>query len=265
VEPPDRVAGASVERERPSWATGHPSQMPLREPAIGREVDEAVEDSRRAHDPTGRMEAPAEVAGARVDCREVPVPGPDVHHVPPDRGRRVDVGPRLTGPEQVPGRRPERVDGPVCVADEDASVGNGGGGVEVLTPAEPGERLRVPALTPGARAEGKDAAAVRPDVDGPVRVGRRADDLVVDLVAPDQAMPLPAHVERIDPAVPCSEVENASDEQRRRLDRAGPEAPFDAAGLRVERDDAPAGARRVLHAGPVVHQREVDRSARDRR
>jgi hypothetical protein len=264
VEPPDGVAGTSVEREGRPRAAHHPPQVPLKEPAVGREVDKTVHDARRARDPPGCVEAPAEVAGARIDRREVPVPRSDEHHVPPDRGCRVDVGPRLASPEQMPGGRPVCVDGSVRVADEDASVGNRRGSVEILPPAKARKRLRVPALSPGARTERVDTAAVRAHVDGPVRVRRGTNDLVVGLVAPEHAMSLLAHVERIDPAIPRAEVEDVADEQRCGLDRAGPEAPFGVARLGVERHDHPARSWSVLLARPAMHQREIDGPVRHR-
>lgn len=262
--PPDEVAGAGVQREgRPGAALDAP-QVPLREAAERREVDEAVENRRRAHDPAGRVEAPAEVPCARVDRGEPAVPRSDEHHVPPHRGGRVHIRPRLARPEQMAGGRSVRVDGPIRVAEVHAPVCNCRSGVEVLPPAEARERLRAPSLLARPRIEGVHAAAVRAHVDGSVGVRRRSHDLVVGLVAPDQAVPLPAHVERVDPVVPRPEVEDAAHQQRRRLDRARPEPPFGAARLGVERDHHP-GARTVLLTRPAVHQRDVERPARDRR
>jgi len=227
--------------------------MPLRELAVGREVDKAVEHARRTHDPAGCVVAPTEGAGARIDRREVPVPAADEHHVSPDSRRRVDVRPGLAGPEQMPGGRPVCVDGPVRVAEEDPAVGDRRRRVEVLPAAETRERLRTPALSTGARVERVDTAPVRTYVDRPVRIRRRGDDLVVDLVTPEHAMTLLAHVERVNPAIPRAEVEDVADEQRRGLNRAGREAPFCAARLGIERHDHSARARSILLARPTVH------------
>ncbi len=265
MEAPDEIAGASVERKRRPRAALHSPLVALGEPAERREVDEAVQDRRRPHDPARRAEAPAEVTRSRVEGREVPVPGPDEHHVPPDGRGRVDVGPGLASPEQVPGGRPVGIHRPIGVAEEDASVGNRGGGVEVLPTAEARERLRTPARSSCSRADRVDAAPVRAHVDGPVRVRRCADDLVVRLVAPEHAIPLLAHIERIDLAIPRAEVEDAADKQRRGLDRTCLEAPFRAAGPGVERHDHPAPrGGGVLRARPAVHQGDVESPARDR-
>lgn len=215
VEAPDGIAGAGIERERGPGAVLHAPLMALREPAERREVDEPVQDRRRPHDPSGSVEAPAEVTRSRVDGREVPVPGPDEHHVPPDRRRRVDVRPRPTGPEQMSGRRPVCVDGSVRIAEEDAAVSDRGRGVEVLSPAESRERFRTPALSPGACIERVDTSSEGAYIDHSIRVGGRSGDLLVGPVAPDEPVPLSADVERVHPAIPRAEVEDAADQQRR--------------------------------------------------
>src|SRR5437763_4575926 len=136
-------------------------------------------------------------------------------------------------PEEVAGPGSECVEGAVRVADEHTSVGDGRRRVEVLTSAQEARvGRRAPDLMAGARVERIDVAAVVAEEDAPVRVRNRCVDLVPGREAPQQARVRPApYVQRIHVVVPGAEVQNAVDEQGRRLDSAGPVAPEDLAAV----------------------------------
>jgi hypothetical protein len=215
VEAPREAAVARVESEGSARADLHSPQAADSTVPAGREVHEPGEHSRCAGDGRGSAVAPANVARSRVERDEPPVPGADEHRVPPHRGGRVDVGPDLPSPEQVSGRSAEGVHRAVCVADEDAAVGNRRSRVEVLAAPEARERGRVPALPACLRIDAVHAAAARRDVDDPARVCRSRDDLIVGLEAPVQAGALsPAQVVRVEAVIPGSEVDSVPDDER---------------------------------------------------
>ena len=150
----------------------------------GGEVDEAGHDRRRAVDLARRRPAPDRIAGRRVEGAELPVVRSDVDAIAPHRCRGVDVRPRVLRPEEVAGLRAEGVERPVGVADVHAAVRDGRRRIEVLAPPEPGERASPPAQRARPGIQRVHVPVVRTDVDRPVRVRRRAVDLLARVVRP---------------------------------------------------------------------------------
>ena len=266
MKPPDRPSVPRVQGPRASGADLYAAQAADPAAAAGREVDEPRQHRRRPGDRRGGAEAPAGVARASVERDKVAVPGADEDRLPPDGGRSVDVGTDLPCPEQVTAAGPERVDRAVGVTDEDAPVADRRRRVEVLAAAEPGERAGVPALPPRARIDAVHGAAARGDEDRVLPVRRRRDDLVVRGEGPaDQRATLAAQTQRIELVVPGAEIERAADDERRRLHRAGVEAPVLVPGSRVPRDHEAARSARMLLARQRVHVGLVHDALADRR
>src|SRR6266508_236322 len=236
------------------------------------EVQNPVQDGRGSVDRANRFDAPDRVPGGSGEGRDLAVPGTDVHLAPPDCRRGIDVGPRVARPEQMPRTRAECEQRSVGVPDIDATVRDRRSRIEVLPMAESRKRLGTPPEPASPRGDGIDRAAVRPEVDQPVRVSRRTVDFVVGLELPQQPWPLSvADVERVDVVVPGAEIEDVVDEKRRRLDGAGPEAPedppADVAALLVpdeHRDNEPALCPGIAIAGQRLHVRGVDDVLADR-
>src|SRR5207245_6375329 len=116
----------------------------------------------------------------------------------------------------------------VRVPDVDTAVRDCGSGVEILPAAEMRVRGRPPALPPCPRIDRVDVARVGPEEHASAGGRGRAVHLGTGIEAPEHPRSIrPPHVEGVQMAVPRAEVEPVLDEQRRRLDRAGSEAPED--------------------------------------
>jgi hypothetical protein len=208
-------------------------------------------------------EAPDSVAGRGVERHEIAVVGADIDAAAPHSGGGVDVGARPLGPEHPTARGAERVQRPVRIPDEDAAVGDRRRRIEVLAPAEAGLRARPPDEPPGARVDRVDAAAVGPEVHLPVRVGRRAVDLVVGGERP--AGLAGVDVDRVELVIPRAGVERLAYDERRGLEGAGAERPDQIPGPRRHRRDHSPLAAGVAVARKRLHPGVVDDAVRDRR
>src|SRR5207247_1839568 len=141
--------------------------------------------------------------------------------------------PGVPCPEEMPRARAERVQGAVRVPDVHAPVGERRRRVEVLAAVEEaGVRSGAPANASGPSVERVHLTAVRPDVHRAARICGGAVHLGAQIDTPAQAWvrALP-HVERVKMVIPRAEVENAVDQQGRRLDGAGLVAPEDLAAM----------------------------------
>jgi hypothetical protein len=99
-------------------------------------------------------------------------------------------------------------------------------------------------------------AVVRPGVHESASERHSALDLAAGLEGP--ARPVRAHVDRVDPVVPGTEVDGTPDEQRRRLDHTCPEAPENLARASVQSDERAGGSSVRIRARPRAHQGDVD-------
>lgn len=266
MEPPDRVAVPRVEGPRAAGADFHAPEPANAAAAARREVDEPGEHRRGARDRGRRAEAPPNLARASVECDEVAVPGTHEDGVSPDRRGGVDVRPHLPRPQEVSAPGAEGVDRPVGVSDEDPPVRDRGRGVEVLAPAEVGERPCAPAHPPGERVNRVNASAARRDKHDVLRVCGRGHDLVVGSERPAQAgLALAPQGIGVEAVVPRPEVEPLADDDRGRLDRPRLDSPELAAVPRVPGDHEPARAACVLPARERVHEGLVDDPVANRR
>ena len=210
-----------------------------------------------------RLEAPDPVAGSRVERHEHAVIGADVDAAPPDRGRRVDVVAGALGPQQPSARGAEGVERAVRVPDEHTAVRNRGRGVEELAAPEAGERLRAPAQASSPCVHRVHAAAVGTEVDLPVGERRRAVDLGVGGERPPGLAGV--DVDRVELVVPRPDVERLADDERGRLEHAGPVPPDDLPRAGRHGDDHPGLAPREAVARQRLHPRVVDDAVRDSR
>ena len=266
MELPAGLAVPCVQRPCASGAGLHPPQPAHSAAAAGREVDETGEHGRRTRDRGWSAEAPAHVARARVEGDEVAVPGADEDRLAPDRRRAVDVRADLPRPQEVPASGAKRVHGAVGVPDEDPAVGNRGRRIEVLTASETGKRGGMPPHPAGPAGERVDASVARGDEDRSFRVRGGGNDLVVcpECPAPSRRL-LASQVIRVEVVVPGAEIERATDEQRRRLDRAHVHTPVFVTGPSVPRDHESPCARLALSARQRMHVRLVHDPPVDRR
>ena len=209
---PDELPGEGVQGVGAAVAApGRPGGVAATAGAGG-EVDETVDDARRAVDRGRGLEAPQPVPGRRVERHELTVVRADVDPLPPDRGRRVDVVAGALGPQQPAARGTEGVERAVRVPDEHAAVRDRRRGVEELAAPEAGERLSAPAKASRAGVQRVDAAAVRSEVDLSVRERRRAVDLGVGGERP--AGLAGVDVDRVELVVPRSDVERLAHDER---------------------------------------------------
>ncbi len=227
------------------------------------EIDEPVDDARRAVDRGRALEAPDPVSGSRVERHEEPVVGSDEDAPPPDRGRGVDVIAGALSPQQPSAGGAEGIQGAVGVPDEDPAVRDRRRGVEELAAPEACECLRAPAQPSSAGVQRIEAAAVGAEVDLSVRERRRAIDLGVRGERP--AGLAGVDVDRVELAIPRSDVEGLSDDEGRRLEDAGPVAPDDLPGPSRHRHDLPGLIPWVAVAGQRLHPRVVDDAVGDSR
>src|SRR4051794_35928497 len=119
----------------------------------GREVDDAVQDGRRAGDVALRLEAPLDVAGRGIERVEAVAVGADVDGLPRDRRRPVDVAAGALRPAQLSARGAVGVDLAVRGADVDTSVRDRRRRVELAAAPESVLRAGPPDHLPGARAD----------------------------------------------------------------------------------------------------------------
>src|SRR6185295_18166163 len=116
-------------------------------------------------------------------------------------------------------RRAERVHLPVGAADVDAAVRGRRRRVELAALAEPLLRRRLPEQLPRLAVQGVEMVVVRADEDAIARDRDAALDLVLRLEGP---LELPVdRVERVHTAAPVPEVDDAVDDDGRRLTRGG--------------------------------------------
>jgi hypothetical protein len=260
---PHELAGPRVQ---PIGAAGALLGEPGRDAPAARargEVDDPVHDARRPVDRRGNSEPPDPVAGGCVERHEVAVVGADIDAAAPHGGGGVDVGACTLGPEHPPAGGTEGVERPVGVPDEDAAVRDRRGGVEELAPTEPRLRAGPPDEPPGARVDRIDAAAVGPEVHLPVRVGRRAVDLVVGGERPARLAGV--DVDRVELVIPGPGVEGLADDERRGLEGAGAERPDQLPRPRRHRRDYSPLAAGIAIARQRLHPGVVDDPIRDRR
>src|SRR5207247_8010038 len=140
----------------------------------GGEVDDPVDQARRAGDLAVRAEAPADIAGRGVERVEDAVERADQDKIPPDGRRGVDIAAGRVRPAQLSGARAVGVDLPVRRADEDSTVGDRGRGVEPARMPEAWLGRGTPDLPTGPSVERVDVTVVRADIDLSVRVRRGA-------------------------------------------------------------------------------------------
>ena len=256
--PGERVQGVGATVAAP----GRPGGVPATAGAGG-EVDETVDDARRAVDRGRSLKAPQPVPCRRVERHELTVVRADVDPLPPDRSPRVDVVAGALGPQQPSARGAEGVERAVRVPDEHAAVRDRRRRVEELAAPEACECLRAPAQPPGAGVQRVDAAAVGAEVDLPVRERRRAVDLGVGGEGP--AGLAGVDVDRVELVIPRADVEGLADDEGRRLEDAGPVAPDDLPGACRHRHHLSGLVPREPVAGQRLHPRVVDDAVGDRR
>ena len=260
---PDELAGEGVQRVGAAVAGPRRARCVATAARTGGEVDEPVDDARCPVDGGRGLEPPEPVAGSGVEGHELSVVGADVHALAPDGRPRVDVVPGPLRPQQPAAGRAERVERPVRVPDEDPAVRDRRRGVEELPAAEAGERL-CPPLDPACPSvERVEAASVGSEVDLSVRERRRAVDLCVGGEPP--AGLARVDVDRVELVVPRPCVERLADDERRRLEDAGPVPPDDLPRPGSHGDDHPRLASRVPVARQRLHPGVVDDAVRHRR
>ena len=260
---PDELPGERVQGVGATVAApGRPGGVAAAAGAGG-EIDETVDDARRAVDRGGGLEAPKPVPGRRVERHELTVVRADVDPLPPDRSRRVDVVAGALGPQQPSARSAEGVQGAVGIPDEHAAVRDGRRRVEELAAPEACQCLRAPAQPPSAGVDRVDAAAVRAEVDLSVREGRRAVDLGIRGERP--AGLAGVDVDRVELVIPRADVKRLPDHQRRGLEHSRPVAPDDLSGASRHRHHQSGLVPREPVAGQRLHPRVVDDAVGDRR
>ncbi len=258
---PDELPGQRVQRIRAAVALFGVARSSAPATRTCGEVDEPVDHARSAVDRRRCFESPQPIAGACVEGHEESVVGADVDAPLPDGGRGVDVRAGSLCPEEPAARRPEGIERPVRVADEDPAGGDGRGRVEELATPEPRQRLRPPAQTSRACVQGVDAATVGTEIHLPVDERRRAIDLRVGGERPP-GLPR-VDVDRVELVVPGAGVERLADDERRGLEDARPVAPDDLPRPGRHRGDHPRLAPGVPVAGQRLHPRVVDDAVGD--
>ncbi len=148
----------------------------------------------------------------------------------------IDIAAGRPRPEQRPGAGAEGVLDAVGAADEDAAVGDRRVRIEPAAAAD--QRALGPGLPDqlaGARVERVHVAVVGAEEDLVRRIG--GAPLISPPAVNDQRSAAGAGVERVELVVARPDVEDAANDDRRRLGRPELEAPELPAGLRRERDD----------------------------
>src|SRR5947209_14509320 len=196
------------------------------------EVHDVADNRGGARDATAGISLPPDTAGVRVERIEVSVVGADVDGRAETGslghgGRRVHVCARLMSPVELAATRVECVHPAIGVADEDASVAQRGGGVELAVAEQPTAAGGDPYPMPVVLAARPHVAPVVAEVEQSVAQRRACLDRPPGVVGPDDMTV--ASVHRVDGSAFGAEVEPAPAQQGGGLgprdDVAGPLDP----------------------------------------